>query len=27
MLLQRINNPDAQDLQLLLPPQINFPIG
>ncbi|ABC92465.1 putative transcriptional regulator protein, LacI family [Rhizobium etli CFN 42] len=27
MLLQRINNPDAQDLHLLLPPQINFPIG
>ena len=27
MLLQRINNPDAADLHLLLPPQINFPIG
>ncbi|OWV74982.1 LacI family transcriptional regulator [Rhizobium sp. R634] len=27
MLLQRINNPDAEDLHLLLPPQINFPIG
>ncbi|MBY5405475.1 LacI family transcriptional regulator [Rhizobium sp. LARHSG275] len=27
MLLQRISNPDAEDLQLLLPPQINFPIG
>ncbi|MBX5161884.1 MULTISPECIES: LacI family transcriptional regulator [unclassified Rhizobium] len=27
MLLQRINNSDAQDLHLLLPPQINFPIG
>ncbi|MBX5230517.1 LacI family DNA-binding transcriptional regulator [Rhizobium sp. NLR9b] len=26
MLLQRINNPDAEDLHLLLPPQINFPI-
>lgn len=25
-LLQRINNPDAEDLQLPLPPQINFPI-
>jgi hypothetical protein len=23
---QRINNPDAEDLQLPLPPQINFPI-
>ncbi|MGO6907990.1 substrate-binding domain-containing protein, partial [Rhizobium ruizarguesonis] len=27
MLLQRISNPDAEDLHLLLPPQINFPIG
>ncbi|MBB3139048.1 LacI family transcriptional regulator [Rhizobium pisi] len=27
MLLQRINNPDVADLHLLLPPQINFPIG
>lgn len=27
MLLQRINNPEAEDLHLLLPPQINFPIG
>ncbi|MBB4191382.1 LacI family transcriptional regulator [Rhizobium aethiopicum] len=27
MLLQRINNPDAEDLHLLLPPQINFPVG
>ncbi|OWO89950.1 LacI family transcriptional regulator [Rhizobium esperanzae] len=27
ILLQRINNPDAEDLHLLLPPQINFPIG
>ncbi|MBB4238864.1 substrate-binding domain-containing protein [Rhizobium esperanzae] len=27
MLLQRINNPDAEGLHLLLPPQINFPIG
>ncbi|PDT25895.1 LacI family transcriptional regulator [Rhizobium sp. L9] len=27
MLLHRINNPDAENLQLLLPPQINFPIG
>ncbi|ANK93320.1 MULTISPECIES: LacI family transcriptional regulator [Rhizobium] len=27
ILLQRINNPDAEDLHLLLSPQINFPIG
>ncbi|MDC9813879.1 MULTISPECIES: LacI family transcriptional regulator [Rhizobium] len=27
MLLQRINNVDLEDLHLLLPPQINFPIG
>nr|WP_064250219.1 LacI family transcriptional regulator [Rhizobium leguminosarum]OAP89516.1 LacI family transcriptional regulator [Rhizobium leguminosarum] len=27
LLLQRINNPDAEELQLLLPPQINFPVG
>lgn len=27
MLMQRINNPDAADLHLLLPPQINFPTG
>nr|WP_210295977.1 LacI family transcriptional regulator [Rhizobium redzepovicii] len=26
MLLQRINNADAEDLHLLLPPQINFPV-
>lgn len=26
MLLQRINNLDTEDLQLPLPPQINFPI-
>lgn len=27
MLLQRINNPEAENLHLLLPPQINFPVG
>jgi LacI family transcriptional regulator len=27
MLIQRINNPDVEDLHLLLPPQINFPIA
>ncbi|ANK87363.1 MULTISPECIES: LacI family transcriptional regulator [unclassified Rhizobium] len=27
ILLQRINNPDTEDLHLLLSPQINFPIG